>query len=186
MPLLRHPPATGGSFAMQPTTRLQNAMNIGGMSNCSLRAVLSELLDDAPSTRAIETAAAARFKKRRTHIDLPCLEGEPFRWTLCNPNVLLTMLLEESKALQTWYEEAWRTHPCSHENPWHLLIGFDEFTPGNKLAQRPERKSMVLSYSFRELGPNLHRSAAWVTPLVVRSTMVNRVSGGWSAMLRAY
>ena len=45
---------------------------------------------------------------------------------------------------------------------------------------------MVLSFTFRELGPHLHRDSAWVTPLVVRTAMVNNVKGGWSAMLRAY
>ena len=43
---------------------------------------------------------------------------------------------------------------------------------------------MVVNMSFRELGPFLHSDSCWWTLAVVRSSMIARVTGGWSRMLR--
>ena len=45
---------------------------------------------------------------------------------------------------------------------------------------------MVLNFSFAELGPHLFHDAAWFTPVVVRSKMIEKVKGGWSNMLRMF
>lgn len=49
------------------------------------------------------------------------------------------------------------------------------------------RKAMVLSFTFLELGQAaLSAEWAWFTPIVVRTTMMNDVAGGWSAMLAVF
>jgi hypothetical protein len=72
-------------------------------------------------------------------------------------------------------------------NPWSLVVGFDEFTPGNKLQADNRRKVMVLSYSFLELGQfSLCHNVVWTTPVCVRTSVIGTVDGGWSTMLSAY
>ena len=62
------------------------------------------------------------------------------------------------------------------------MIAFDEYSPGNKFKCDNGRKSMVLSYSFMELGTELHSELVWVP----RSKMIHTIAGGWSACLRNY
>lgn len=46
---------------------------------------------------------------------------------------------------------------------------------------------MVLSYTFLELGQEVMSSGVgWVTTIVLRTSMMDRVRGGWSACLDRY
>ena len=77
-----------------------------------------------------------------------------------------------------------RRHGAGLGSPWSIAVGFDEFTPGDKLKVNNRRKSMVLSFSFVELGIwNLWSEAVWLTPAVVRHNIISKVVGGWSHML---
>ena len=120
------------------------------------------------------------------HLDMPCSDGDNFQWALCDPQALVQLCLRESVALQDWFEEAWLRQPATQSEPWHVLIGFDECTPGNKLALRNERKCMVLNFTFREFGNHLSKNCSWLTPIVVRTSAISLVAGGRSAMLRKY
>jgi hypothetical protein len=46
---------------------------------------------------------------------------------------------------------------------------------------------MVLSFTFRELGQEaISGGQGWITPAVIRSTVLADVRGGWSAALRIF
>lgn len=46
---------------------------------------------------------------------------------------------------------------------------------------------MVLSFTFVELGQHLmSRAAAWQTPVCIRTSIMNKVQGGWANLLRLY
>ena len=93
----------------------------------------------------------------------------------------------ESTALQAVYASAMRDSPPTASNPWHLIIAWDEFVPGDKLHCDNRRKSMVLSFSFRELGQAaLCHDWAWCTPVVLRTTSISQTRGGWSSILGHY
>ncbi len=80
-----------------------------------------------------------------------------------------------------------RLHPPSIEHPWSLIVGFDEFTPGDKLQCDNRRKAMVLSFTFKELGQmSLCTAHVWHTPVVIRTSVITQVEGEWSHMLRVY
>ena len=73
------------------------------------------------------------------------------------------------------------------EHPWRLVVAWDEFSPGNKLKVDNTRKCMNLSFSFVELGQTaLTQNWAWFTCVCLRSHMIARTRGGWSAYLRAF
>ena len=99
---------------------------------------------------------------------------------------MLAMMLRENDHMRRWVDEAWRAAPSSQAQPWRLLIGWDEFVPGNKQAIQNSRKTMVLSFSFGELGHRLQFDAAWLTTMAIRASVVKQVSGGWSAILRSF
>lgn len=139
--------------------------------------------------------ALYRFKRAYRHnIDglmheeeLALVAGGTWTWAFADPNLLLASMLADAPKMSDLYALAFDANPPSLAQPWHLIIGFDEFAPGNKLKVDNERKCMNLSFSFRELGPAaLAMDWAWATPVCVRSKMLNKVRGGWSHMLARY
>ena len=145
----------------QPTpdeqNHLQHLLNIGGTSNRSLRKILEDVRasdsDFNYSIReALDGAFHARFQEVALAVDLP-LKGEgSFRWEFADPGLLLAKMVRECPALASVYLAAIRESPPGESNPWHLILAWDEFAPGDKLHTDNRRKCMVLSFSFRELG----------------------------------
>lgn len=58
---------------------------------------------------------------------------------------------------------------------------------GNKLNVDRARETMVLSFTFLELGQEAMSSGmAWLTPVCLRSNVINDVEGGWANCFRLY
>lgn len=133
--------------------RLQAVVNLRGTSNSALKEIMARLgANQGPSANALTDAMQARFRSVMRIIDVENEDGSVWSWPLCDPNLLLTRMLHESPPLQRIFSEALAQRPCSASAPWRLIVGFDEFVPGNKLQLQPARKSMNLSFSFLELG----------------------------------
>ena len=47
-----------------------------------------------------------------------------------------------------------------------------------------ERKSMVVNFTFMELGPATFNDSCWWTCAVARSSTIAKVQGGWPRVLR--
>ena len=113
--------------------------------------------------------------------------GGELEWEFCEPNLLLAETLMQCPQLWQIYLELASRHPPSINNPWHIVTAFDEFVPGNAQGSTNWRKCMVLSFSFMEFGEeHLRTPTTWMTPIVVRSSIVRKCTGGWSRMLRDY
>ena len=67
-------------------------------------------------------------------------------------------------------------------NPWHTIIGFDEFQPGSKLSFDKAKAVMCLYFNFAEVGA-ASEGSTWFCPVSVRSAEIDSVSGGWSRVL---
>ena len=163
---------------------LDDIVGFRGLSRSALQRVVQSL---APGTTdwAVKEAHMRRFETVRCEIELPAGDSS-LTWHLAHPCKALELLVSESDELQRWFAAALKKKPCSHARPWSLLLGWDEFVPGNKLNPQPARKTMCLSFSFEELSPYLHFDAAWVTPVAVRATLIKGVDGGWSCMMREF
>ena len=128
----------------------------------------------------------ARFEEVRCSIDIKLTGGDIFKWDIADPVLLASKLIRERPNVRAAYLDGLRRAPCSKRNPWHCIIGFDEFSPGNKLKVNNRRKSMVLSFSFSELGFNcLGYDSMWITPVVMRHVTIQNIEGGWSHALTA-
>ena len=116
--------------------------------------------------------------------DVRTLSGTSWSWIYVDPCMLLTVLLTESAALQALYTEAWARSPATPRNPWSLLVAYDEFVPGNKLSTDQARKTMVVSFTFLELGgAALASRKVWCTPVAVRSNAIADVQLAIQAFL---
>ncbi len=130
---------------------------------------------------------ALRFDSVKCIESMPLIEGGFVDWEFADPNTLLVNLVEHSPALNRLFTEAVRISPPSVVKPWSLVVGFDEFVPGNKLKVDNKRKTMVLSFSFLELGQAaLSQGLAWQTPVCLRASLIHSVVGGWSHFLKVY
>ena len=135
----------------------------------------------------MEATYHARFDEVAYSVEVPLKTGGSWTWQLAEPNLLLAKMVNECSALACVYASALHESPPSREAPWHLVVAWDEFAPGDKLHADNRRKSMVLSFSFRELGQSaLCHEWAWCTPIVVRTSTIVQVRGGWSSMLKHY
>ena len=165
---------------------LATVVHTRGVSGSALRKVLNAVTEAGLTRREVEVASYARFNQVKHTLRFPSVAGGEVSFDVCDPKALLALLLSENPVMRQWFEEAWRTSSSTPSTAWNLLIGWDEFTPGNKAALKNSRKMMTLSFSFVELRAWLHHDHAWVTPLAIRSTVLAQVQGGWSAILRAF
>jgi hypothetical protein len=173
------------------TRALQKLVHLGNITNSALHKVLRQVEANGAiptsSIHKIGEANLAMFFGVRSQITLDMVDGSTFQWEVSDPNRLFSHLAHECPRLAHLVAEAVRKHPCSESNPWDIVIGFDEFTPGNLLHPNNARKAMALSYSFLQLGQEaLWHETSWMTPVVVRSAIIGKAVGGWSAMLKAY
>jgi hypothetical protein len=171
----------------------QRLLHLGCLSNRGLKIILNELKAEPVD---LEHACDSRVDKVfREKCDALChviempLNNPPgsFSWTLLDPNKLLCEVVQQSRILTGLFKDAAARSPPTMANPWSLVVGFDEFTPGNKMQIDNGRKCMNLSFSFLELGNHsLSNELAWFTPVCVRSKQIHLCKGGWSNLLREY
>lgn len=159
---------------------------LGGLggSQVSLQNVLKRLKDLPAEALQLnrydfQRQQAVVMEMLGRQISLEQEDGGEFVWELLHPGKLLAKLMEKP-ALQRLFRRALELKPVSMDAPWSLVIGFDEYVPGSQRNVQNHRKAMVLSYSFLELGEALREEAAWMTPVVLRSDVIARTTGGWS------
>lgn len=147
-----------------------------------LSQVLGQLQkEDARATESIRKSLMETnkdlFNQFRCSENLDLADGRGvWAWEFLDPCRTLSLVIDRSPGLQQLYESAWARSPPSLEKPWRIVVGFDEYVPGNKLSTVQSRKSMVVSFSFLELGSAaLMHGSAWLTCVVVRSTMIAEV-----------
>jgi hypothetical protein len=143
------------------TESLQELLHVGGISEMGLQRLMRrigrvglESLD--VSRRQLIDANAVVWNAHRVVDLMPLASGEgDWSWEYLSPNGWMSALVDRSPALQRMFSAALARSPCTEQRPWSLILGFDEFTPGNKLNVDNARKCMVLSFSFRELGQDV-------------------------------
>ena len=121
-------------------------------SNVELKRIIDALQGEDVLRKDLTAARRSRLNEVVIHVPVDVVGGGTWQWPLCHPNLLLTFLIAESPPMQEIMRQALRASPCSREKPWRLIVGFDEFVPGNKLQLHSSRKAMNLSFTFLELG----------------------------------
>ena len=168
---------------------LRGVCRRGSISNEGLQFLLARIREHPDLKNVSRTELRGQFHARydmvKTSIPLEMNDGRWRDWSVADPGLLLSMVLRERPELAHMFAVGMEAHPCSASNPWSIIVGLDEYTPGNKTKLNNRRKCMVTSYSFLELGlENLGRDAAWMTPAVALHTSIVSTKGGWSCMLK--
>ena len=142
---------------------LQRLLHVGGITQIGLQKLLKQLQNvdvqsiTGASRQRLQEANEKAFRQVARIKSMPLEAGGHWDWVYADSNKLLAMLAEHDKHLESLLAVAIQRHPPSPANPWHLVIGFDEFTPGSHIVKRD-------APAMCHLG-----SAAW--PLFGMSTM---------------
>ena len=170
-------------------TAIADVLHTGSVSIAGLASIIRKLkVDDRIESvlRGVIGDVNHEHLQRLGHvIRVPLANGRDFDLDIIDPCKFVRGLVATSPATAAVYSEAARRHPPSPARPWHLVIGFDEFTPGNKNRFDQSRKTMVVSVTFRELGQtSMSDELFWHTIVVVRSNVLKEIVGGFSCVLR--
>ena len=169
--------------------RLQEIIGIGGVSDSALCQIIGKLrsnaINEPVNRQACNKAALASIRGSQQKLGLPLIDGGTWDWHYLLPQAVLRKSLAESSVIAEAYRDALSRRANSSQSPWSMILYFDELTPGQVLRPDNKRKTMSVYTSFVELGPHLlSRTQFWSTIAVARTSMIRKVVGGWSRMLR--
>ena len=127
--------------------------------------------EDLANRKLMSRALHADFEGVSATLTLTKVDNSVHSLAICDPHLLLAEMVQVSGELAEIYGNIANTHGCGPDNPWNLILGFDEFTPGAALKPLNTKKVMVVSFNFAELGQRLlSRADTWMTPLIIRHT----------------
>ena len=120
-------------------------MNDHGVSLQHLRNITKQLANDdvVVGKDTMRSIAHARFNEVKRSISLPLAQGGEHMWKVADPSMLVAATVRSSETLQDIFANALQLHPSTPEDPWKLLVTWDEFTPGSMLRANNARKAMV-------------------------------------------
>ena len=113
---------------------------MGGVSHTGLAAIIRELqrsalpCDSKIDKHVLQAVTLAEFDALRHVVPMPSDGGgEGFNWDMLDPNRLFATMAAEPGTFRDCVAAAIANHPPSRDQPWSLIVAFDEFAPGNKL-----------------------------------------------------
>jgi len=158
-----------------------------GITISSVQAVLDALSDQ---TGDAFTGAYQSFREDAhkildptmvAEIKLDLTDGTDYKWLVASPQELVRRLLETSDCLK----RAFARGKTSVENPWNIVLYFDEVTPGNIAAPTNYRKVMAFYFTFKEFGClRIRYQAFWFQFAVLRTSIIQKVNGGLPAVVK--
>ena len=106
-----------------------------------------------------------------------------FELESANPCLLVQLLHQKSAMLRRRWDVALQRHGKGTErDPWRVVLGFDEFCPGDKFDYNRSKSVMCFYFTFVELDAACEGSL-WFCPMVIRTTSMDSVVGGASRVL---
>ena len=130
----------GAKRSRRDSTKLTQFIGRGGVSLKGLNQISQTLSADSEAADAFAHAHHGSLEEanNRSFLEIRCLEelelvdGGHFTWELCEPGLLLAMMIAASPRLQDIYSKLANARAIDMDNPLSLILAFDEFTPGNK------------------------------------------------------
>ena len=145
-----------------------------------------ELLDaDVAAPRVVKDLAAelARiYKPVAMKVQLPLRNGTMFQWDLCNPALLFLQFYRDCEFFKNMFLKVAASKDL--QQPWHLIVFHDEWTPGNVVKPDNLRKATSVYFSFLEFDLYLQHEWAWLPCGVLRHSVSQSCVGGLSRALR--
>jgi hypothetical protein len=151
-----------------------------------------EVLDMDVGRKQLGAATRHLLKKACFSVQLPLQtpDGDPdgeLDWVCGDFGKLLDDFTHDCKEYGDLIRELQEKKRCTIQQPWSLVIYFDEATPGDPLRLDHVRKSMCVYVAIKELGPTmLKHERCWIPCGVLRANQIKRVPGKWSACFKLW
>ena len=113
------------------------------------------------------------------------LDGSKQQVCFVNPLSLLAAAALQGGSYSNLLRQTMNDKGCSFEKPFSVMLYCDEIVAGNPLAHTTSRKVWAFYMSILELGPlMLQKEQAWLTVLVMRSSLASTLSAGVSQLYK--
>ena len=110
--------------------------------------------------------------------------GTPLEFWIASPRATLYYFIRSSDRLESFILECLKTHPCSMQCPWTIILYNDEVVAGNPLLRHNHRKAHAHYYSFLEFGPHaLSSEFLWFTLCIAKSDTVSSMTEAGAGVL---
>ena len=101
-----------------------------------------------------------------------------FTLKYADPGLLVQYVLSQSPTLASVFADKLQGASRGH---WKVIVGFDEFQPGDKLDFDRSKAIMCLYFNYLELLE--FGDCTWFTPVVIRTAIIDQIEGGWSRII---
>lgn len=152
---------------------------------------LANVLDQArgagslPTRKRMYQANRELFDAVRTDVVVQDSDGNDLAIPIADVQLLADHLCRTSEVTRALFIDLLESEPCTMERPTKMVFAWDEYKPGNQRDPANPRKTMVLACSFCSFPPCvLSDERAWWTVAMVRTRLLDKVEGGWGAVLR--
>ncbi len=165
---------------------LRSLIGIGGITRSGLRKILCKLGKGRLGLESTDLVVAnAAFFEGVKHVErMPLKTRGYFDWEMLHPCRLFAALVRDCPRLA---ELVAVVAASQGDTEWRLIIGCDEYTPGDMKRPESARKCMNVVFTFLNFGAqNLCHEALWCVPVSVRSERIAAIEGGWSRMFTQF
>ena len=179
----------GEERGMNADEDLRRLLHVSRCSKKSIEKILNLFpVKTKNAKRRIRAANAAPMQGMEVATPVDIIDGPQSTLYFADAAVVLEQYVRRSRVMQEALTAALAKHGApTIENPWAMTIGLDEFTPGNQFRPDNARKTMVVSFTFHELGPlAIQCDDCWLTTFVVPSRWFKTVVGGWPRCFNAF
>ena len=164
--------------------RITKFLALRNVSAQSLAVILADLLPEGCTRWDIKKVLKSRFAGIITRLELPRTDGTVFLWAVARLQDLLPHCVAECEGFRNVLAAALEETPCTYARPWHIVLYFDDITPGNPLKLENMMKHTALYVGFAELREALRLEEAWLTIGVLRVSVAKKVVGGIANAIR--
>ena len=165
--------------------RLAGLVGLKNVTTEALAAITKKVHEQGSeefSTWTINNFIKTEFAKVRFNIHLPIGEAEPFAWTLCRPDLLISYFAAQAEPFRRVMGMAIRS---AGARPLSAVLYLDEVTPGNIIRPDNQRRFWSFYLGFTECAAeHLCREEFWLPLAMLRTTIAAKVDGGMSCCIK--
>jgi len=144
-----------------------------------------DLLDDITDRSTLADASDLFLESLCVKVALPQELKQDFILDILSIQKAMNFFVKHSRNYAKFLRLTYNRHPCTPENPWHIVMYNDEACPGAVMRQDNRRKVMGFYLTFREYGQQaIHHDAAWFPYAIVRTTIMKQIPGKGSALVK--
>lgn len=111
-------------------------------------------------------------------------DSENLIFPILDPCKLIAKVADKLEWFGALLRRSLQRTPPRADRPWSLIMYHDEVTCGNVLKSNNQRKATAFYFSFKEFELSLRDEDAWLCPAVITRTLLQRVKGGISCVLK--